>query len=77
MPRRRPVESKERCLISEVSTSELKQVVESQHGGTATLAQSVPVKEARWRGGVGRRRSRIRLERPSYGLLRLCVVIPN
>jgi hypothetical protein len=32
-------------LISEVSTSELKGAVESQHGGAATLAQSVPVKE--------------------------------
>lgn len=29
----------------EVETSQLKQAVESQHGGTATLAQSVPVKE--------------------------------
>ena len=31
--------------MSEVSTDELKQAVESQHGGTATLAQSVPVHE--------------------------------
>jgi hypothetical protein len=29
----------------EAVASELKRVVESQHGGTATLAQSVPVKE--------------------------------
>src|SRR5471030_650423 len=30
----------------EVSTDQLKQAVEGQHGGTATLAQSVPVREA-------------------------------
>jgi len=29
----------------EVSTDQLKDVVESQHGGTATLLQSVPVRE--------------------------------
>ena len=29
----------------EVGADELKRAVESQHGGTATLAQSVPVKE--------------------------------
>ncbi len=29
----------------EIDTSQLKQAVESQHGCTATLAQSVPVKE--------------------------------
>jgi hypothetical protein len=29
----------------EVSTDQLKQAVESQHGGTATLLQSVPVRE--------------------------------
>ena len=31
--------------MSEVAPSELKRAVESQHGGTATLAQSVPVHE--------------------------------
>ena len=31
--------------MSEASPSELKQAVESQHGGTATLLQSVPVRE--------------------------------
>ena len=31
--------------MSEVSTAELKHAVESQHGGTATLVQSVPVHE--------------------------------
>lgn len=31
--------------MNEVSTDELKYAVESQHGGTATLARSVPVKE--------------------------------
>jgi hypothetical protein len=31
--------------MGEVSTDQLKRAVESQHGGTATLAQSVPVKE--------------------------------
>ena len=31
--------------MAEVSASELKKAVESQHGGTATLAQSVPVHE--------------------------------
>lgn len=29
----------------EVETKQLKYAVESQHGGTATLAQSVPIKE--------------------------------
>jgi len=32
------------CLM-DVSAEQLKQAVESQHGGAATLAQSVPVKE--------------------------------
>src|SRR3954454_11139563 len=32
-------------LVSEVAVFELTRAVESQHGGTATLAQSVPVKE--------------------------------
>lgn len=31
--------------MSEVSVAELRQAVESQHGGTATLVQSVPVRE--------------------------------
>lgn len=31
--------------MSEVSTDQLKQAVESQHGSTATLVQSVPVHE--------------------------------
>jgi hypothetical protein len=31
--------------MPEVAPSELKKAVESQHGGTATLAQSVPVHE--------------------------------
>src|SRR6185436_10233665 len=31
--------------MPEVTTSELKKAVESQHGGTATFAQSVPVRE--------------------------------
>jgi hypothetical protein len=43
--------------VNEVAASELKTVVESQHGGTATLAQSVPVKETHagavvWEGVV-------------------------
>lgn len=43
--------------MTEVSTDQLKQAVESQHGGTATLVQSVPVDEsflgqAVWRGTV-------------------------
>lgn len=32
-------------MVVEVSPSELKKAVESQHGGTATFAQSVPVHE--------------------------------
>ena len=41
----------------EVSPSELKKAVESQHGGTATLVQSVPVHEQHggetvWKGTV-------------------------
>jgi len=31
--------------MNEVSTDQLKAAIESQHGGTATLAQSVPVAE--------------------------------
>ena len=31
--------------MTEVSTDQLKQAVESQHGGTATLVQSVPIHE--------------------------------
>ncbi len=31
--------------MAEVDREQLKRAVESQHGGTATLAQSVPVKE--------------------------------
>lgn len=31
--------------MSEVSTDQLKQAVEHQHGGTATVVESVPVKE--------------------------------
>jgi hypothetical protein len=41
----------------EVSTDQLKQAVESQHGGTATFVQSVPVHETHegqtvWNGAV-------------------------
>jgi hypothetical protein len=43
--------------MSEVSAQELKRAVESQHGGTATLVQSVPVHEQHggetvWQGTV-------------------------
>jgi len=43
--------------MTEVAPSELKHAVESQHGGTATLVQSVPVDERRdskpvWQGVV-------------------------
>ena len=43
--------------MTEVSASELKKAVESQHGGKATLVQSVPVDESFqgqpvWRGTV-------------------------
>lgn len=43
--------------MPEVSPSELKQAVESRHGGTATLVQSVPVRETQgpetvWEGTV-------------------------
>jgi hypothetical protein len=43
--------------MSEVRTDELKRAVEFQHGGTATLAQSVPIREtfegtAVWEGVV-------------------------
>jgi hypothetical protein len=43
--------------MTEVSPSELKRAIESQHGGKATLAQSVPVKETHngatvWEGVV-------------------------
>jgi len=43
--------------MPEVSSSELKKAVESQHGGTATFVQSVPVDEKFqgkpvWRGTV-------------------------
>ena len=33
------------AIMTEVAPSELKKAVESQHGGTATLVQSVPVHE--------------------------------
>ena len=32
--------------MTEVAPSELKKAVESQHGGTATFVQSVPIREA-------------------------------
>src|SRR5277367_4724407 len=43
--------------MTEVSTDQLKQAVESQHGGTATFVQSVPVHEEHggqtvWNGTV-------------------------
>jgi len=43
--------------VAEFPTSELKRAIESQHGGTATLAQSVPVDERHegkpvWQGVV-------------------------
>lgn len=37
--------AKQRRKVEEVAPSELKQAVESQHGGTATLVQAVPVHE--------------------------------
>ena len=39
--------------IMEVSSSELKRAVEDQHGGRATLAQSVPIK-AEFQGKIAR-----------------------
>ena len=38
-------------MASDVTPDQLKHVVESQHGGTATLLQSVPVRET-FRGGM-------------------------
>jgi hypothetical protein len=43
--------------MEDVGSADLKRAVESQHGGTATLAQSVPVKETHagavvWEGVV-------------------------
>jgi len=40
----------------EVSTTDLKSAIESQHGGTATQAQSVPVRglSRRWSIASGR-----------------------
>jgi hypothetical protein len=43
--------------MREIAISELKKAVESQHGGTATFAQSVPIKEMHgaetaWEGTV-------------------------
>jgi hypothetical protein len=43
--------------MTEVSPDQLKQTVESQHGGTATFVQSVPIHEERkgqtvWNGAV-------------------------
>jgi hypothetical protein len=43
--------------MTEVSPDQLKQTVESQHGGTATFVQSVPLREMRgeqlvWEGTV-------------------------
>jgi hypothetical protein len=44
-------------LVTEVAALQLREAVESQHGGTATFAQSVPVKETHagavvWEGFV-------------------------
>jgi hypothetical protein len=44
-------------VITEIAARELKQAVESQHGGTATFVQSVPIYESRngmtvWNGVV-------------------------
>lgn len=44
-------------MTHDVQISELKHAIESQHGGTATLAQSVPIKETHagatvWEGVV-------------------------
>jgi hypothetical protein len=60
----------------EVDARQLKEAIESQHGGTATLAQSVPVRETFkgqlvWEGVV----HVFEPERPSKGYARLCVVI--
>jgi hypothetical protein len=43
--------------MTEVSTDQLKQAIESQHGGTATFVQSVPIHEEHnrqtvWNGAV-------------------------
>ena len=38
-----------KLLMNEVEPSQLKEAVENMHGGAATLAQSVPVKET-WEG---------------------------
>jgi hypothetical protein len=43
--------------VTEVSPDQLKQAVESQHGGTATFAQAVPIREMHgeqlvWQGTV-------------------------
>jgi len=43
--------------VTEVSPDQLKRAVEAQHGGTATLVQSVPVRETfegktAWQGAV-------------------------
>jgi hypothetical protein len=44
-------------MTDEVSSDQLKQAVESQHGGTATFVQSVPIREMHgeqlvWEGAV-------------------------
>jgi hypothetical protein len=54
-----------RGLMS-AETDQLRNAIESQHGGTAMLAQSVPVKETHARS-CG----------PSRGLPGLCLVVPN
>jgi hypothetical protein len=62
--------------MNEVGTAELRRAIESQHGGTATLVQAVPVKETFesqtvWEGVVHV------FDLEGHPNARLCVVFTN
>jgi hypothetical protein len=64
--------------VIEVNPNELKRAVESQHGCTATLIQSVPIKETFDGKTVwGRCRPRFSNPRSSQGQQSLCLVITD
>jgi hypothetical protein len=60
-----------------VEADQLKEAVERMHGGTATFAQSVPVRETVEGKMVWGRASGLRLSRASDRDTRLCLVIAD
>jgi hypothetical protein len=45
LPLRKIRNGQDKIVVRDKGTDELKHAIETQHGGTATLAQSVPVRE--------------------------------